>query len=94
MTMKKIAGTALAACLFALSAPTLAGTPCHEVEDMIREKIEANGVKSFVLVSLPNGTGTQEDGKIVGSCEGGTKEIHYKKTSEAQQESENDSQKG
>lgn len=61
-----IAGTALAA-----------GKPCEELKSEIAAKIEANGAKHYSLEVVDKGAST--DAKVVGSCEGGSKEIVYKR---------------
>ena len=61
-----IAGTALAA-----------GKPCEELKSEIAAKIEANGAKHYSLEVVDKGDST--DAKVVGSCEGGSKEIVYKR---------------
>ena len=61
-----LAGTALAA-----------GKPCEELKSEIAAKIEANGVKHYTLEAVKKGAST--DGKVVGSCEGGTQELVYKR---------------
>lgn len=55
---------------------------CSELKAEIEAKIKARGVQSYEVTIV----GTQEienriavDGKIVGSCEGGTKKILYTK---------------
>ena len=61
-----LAGTAFAA-----------GKPCEELKSEIAAKIEANGAKHYSLTAVEKGTSA--DGKVVGTCEGGTKEIVYKR---------------
>lgn len=61
-----LAGTAFAA-----------GKPCEELKSEIAAKIEANGVAHYSLTVVD--TGASADGKVVGSCEVGTKEIVYKR---------------
>ena len=61
-----IAGTALAA-----------GKPCDELKSEIAAKIDAKGASGYSLEVVDKGTST--DAKVVGSCEGGTKEIVYKR---------------
>jgi hypothetical protein len=51
--------------------------PCEELKAEIAAKIEANGVKSYTLEIVENDK--VGDGKVVGSCEGGTKKIVYTK---------------
>ncbi|MDR1976673.1 MAG: DUF1161 domain-containing protein [Campylobacteraceae bacterium] len=52
-------------------------TPCEEVIEMISNKIKANGVSAFTLEAIDKGSPT--DGKIVGVCGEGTKDIVYKR---------------
>lgn len=61
-----IAGTALAA-----------GKPCEELKSEIAAKIDAKGASGYSLEVVEKGAST--DAKVVGSCEGGTKEIVYKR---------------
>ncbi len=61
-----IAGTALAA-----------GKPCEELKSEIAAKIDAKGASGYSLDVVDKGAAA--DGKIVGTCEGGTKEIVYKR---------------
>lgn len=48
---------------------------CEQVKATIAEKIEANGVVTFTLEAVEKGTSTE--GKVVGVCGGGTKDIIY-----------------
>ena len=61
-----IAGTALAA-----------GKPCDELKSEIAAKIDAKGASGYSLEVVDKGAAA--DGKVVGSCEGDTKEIVYKR---------------
>ncbi|MBB6289508.1 MULTISPECIES: DUF1161 domain-containing protein [unclassified Pseudomonas] len=61
-----IAGTALAA-----------GKSCEELKSEIAAKIDAKGASGYSLEVVDKGTST--DAKVVGTCEGGTKEIVYKR---------------
>ena len=61
-----IAGTALAA-----------GKPCDELKSEIAAKLDAKGVAHYSLDVVDKGAAN--DSKVVGSCEGGTKEIVYKR---------------
>lgn len=68
----------VAAVVFSLTAvPTFAQKPCEELKSEIAAKLEAKGVKNFQLEAVS--TEQVKDEKIVGSCEGGTKKITYKK---------------
>lgn len=61
-----LAGTALAA-----------GKPCEELKAEIAAKLDAKGVSGYTLEIVDKGTAA--DGKVVGTCEGGAKEIVYKR---------------
>ncbi|MDR2099379.1 MAG: DUF1161 domain-containing protein [Campylobacteraceae bacterium] len=60
------------------SVSALFATPCEEVISMIDKKIRANGVKEFTLTAVDKNS-TEIDGKIVGVCGEGTKDIVYKR---------------
>lgn len=49
--------------------------PCEELKAEIAAKIEANGVKNYTLEIVANDAAAA--GKVVGTCEGGTKKIVY-----------------
>ena len=73
--MKKIL---LAVGLLSLAGTAFAaGKPCEELKSEIAAKIEANGAKHYSLTAVEKGTSA--DGKVVGTCEAGTKEIVYKR---------------
>ncbi|HWD29958.1 DUF1161 domain-containing protein [Pseudomonas caricapapayae] len=61
-----LAGTALAA-----------GKPCEELKSEIAAKLDAKGVSGYSLEIVDKGAAA--NGKVVGTCEGGTKEIVYKR---------------
>ena len=61
-----LAGTAMAA-----------GKDCGELKSEIEAKVQANGASGYTLEIVDKGSAT--NGKVVGSCEGGTKEIVYKR---------------
>jgi hypothetical protein len=52
--------------------------PCEELKSEIAAKLDAKGVKSYSLDIVPKEQ--EAEGKVVGSCEGGTKKIMYRKT--------------
>ncbi|OLF51395.1 DUF1161 domain-containing protein [Pseudomonas chlororaphis] len=54
-----------------------AGKPCEELKSEIAAKIDAKGASGYSLEIV--GKGSAADGKVVGTCEGGTKEIVYKR---------------
>ena len=51
--------------------------PCEELKSEIDAKIKANGVKTYTLEIVPNDQVKEQ--KVVGSCDGGTKKIIYKR---------------
>lgn len=61
-----IAGTALAA-----------GKPCEELKGELAAKLDAKGVQHYSLDVVDKGA--VADGQVIGSCEGDTKEIVYKR---------------
>ncbi|MEX5595676.1 DUF1161 domain-containing protein [Pseudomonas orientalis] len=61
-----IAGTALAA-----------GKPCEELKGELAAKLDAKGVQHYSLDVVDKGAAA--DGQVIGSCEGDTKEIVYKR---------------
>ncbi|EKT4521354.1 DUF1161 domain-containing protein [Pseudomonas putida] len=63
--------------LMALAGSVLAaGKPCEELKAEIDAKLQAKGVTGYVLEVVDKGAG---GGKVIGSCEGGTKEIVYRR---------------
>jgi hypothetical protein len=53
--------------------------PCEELKSEIATKLDAKGVKSYSLEIVPKDQDVEGDGKVVGSCEGGTKKIVYRR---------------
>jgi hypothetical protein len=62
-----------------LSVFAQAAKPCEELKSEIAKKLEANGVKSYSLEIVAKDK--EVEGKVVGTCEGGTKKIVYSRTS-------------
>jgi uncharacterized protein DUF1161 len=63
-----------------LAVPSLAlaqRKDCGELKGEIEAKIKKNGVEKFSLDIVE--AGAQADGKVVGTCDSGTKKIVYKK---------------
>ena len=54
--------------------------PCEELKAEIAKKLEAKNVKSYSLQIVPSEKANDLEGKVVGSCEGGTKKIVHRKT--------------
>ena len=50
---------------------------CNELKGEIDAKIKKNGVEKFTLDIVD--TDAQAEGKVVGTCDGGTKKIVYKR---------------
>ncbi|CAM3632639.1 hypothetical protein CCOS865_00092 [Pseudomonas reidholzensis] len=72
--MKKLL---LAMGLMALAGGAMAaGKPCEELKAEIAAKLDAKGVTGYKLEIVDKG---DPAGKVVGSCEGGTKEIVYRR---------------
>lgn len=66
-------------CLNCLPASAQLGQrkPCEELKAEITAKLDAKGVKGYTLEILP--AEEVKDQKVVGSCDGGTKRITYKR---------------
>ena len=67
----------IAAALLMIATPAFGMKSCDELKSEIDAKIKANGVKSYTLEIVPSDK--VKDEKVVGSCEGGTKKIIYKR---------------
>ncbi len=73
--MKKIL---LAVGLLSIAGTTMAaGKSCDDVKAQIDAKIKANGVSSYTLEAVDKGSAA--GGKVVGTCDGGAKQIVYKR---------------
>jgi hypothetical protein len=59
--------------------------PCEELKAEIAKKIEAHNVKFYSLEIVPSEKAKEVEGRVVGSCQGGTKKIVYRKTSASPQ---------
>jgi hypothetical protein len=51
--------------------------PCEDLKAEIAKKLDAKGVVSYTLDIVDKGKETETQGKVVGSCDGGTKSIVY-----------------
>jgi hypothetical protein len=70
----------LAVAISIVSSPALAQRkPCEELLTEIEAKIKANGVKVFTLEIVPADQVKDKEGKVVGSCDGATNRIVYKR---------------
>jgi hypothetical protein len=61
--------------LSCVSTATLAATSCDDVKATIAAKLDAKGVAGYSLDAVANDA--VGDGKVIGSCDGGTKKIVY-----------------
>jgi Protein of unknown function (DUF1161) len=69
---------ALIGLLPALAAPAGAAETCEAIQARIDAKIRASGVRAFTLRAVD--AAAKVEGKVVGSCELGTKKIVYAQT--------------
>ncbi len=78
--MKIVASVAVLLCA---SAFAFADGPksCDVLKSEIAKKLEANGAKAYTLEIVAKDK--DAEGKVVGSCEGGTKKIMYVKVAPA-----------
>jgi Protein of unknown function (DUF1161) len=78
--MRLVASVAV---LMFASLPVFAEGPktCEDLKSDIAKKLDANGVKGYTLEIVAKDM--DADGKVVGSCDGGTKKIVYSKASAA-----------
>lgn len=51
--------------------------PCDELKSEIAAKLDAKGVKAYTLDIVPKEQ--DAEGKVVGTCDGGTKKIMYRR---------------
>jgi hypothetical protein len=58
------------------TAPT-ARKPCEDLKAEIAKKLDAKGVVNYTLDIVDKGKEAESQGKVVGSCDGGTKSIMY-----------------
>jgi len=72
--MKKLL---MVAVLLMIASPVFAKKSCEELKAEIDAKLQAKGVKSYSLEIVPNEN--VKDQKVIGSCDGGTKKIVYKR---------------
>jgi Protein of unknown function (DUF1161) len=83
---------AIAAVLFVPACSYAQGAKaCEELKTEIAAKLDAKGVKGYTLDIVAKDA--DADGKVVGTCEGGTKKIVYKKTEAAMKSEKNEPSK-
>lgn len=71
----------LAALIGAHSSHAAGRKDCDELRQEIATKLQTNGVSAYTLTIVSPETTT--DGKIVGSCNGGTQRIAYRRVTAA-----------
>jgi Protein of unknown function (DUF1161) len=75
------ASTAIAILFLAsVSAYSQAAKSCDGLKAEIVKELDANNVTSYSLEIVPSDKAKEAEGKVVGSCEGGTKKIVYRRT--------------
>ena len=80
-TLFPLAAMALLAC--SATASHAQGAGCDAIRAQIDAKVRASGVNDFTLSVLD--ADTPSSGRVVGSCEMGTKKIIYERSASAQQ---------
>ena len=75
--MMKLIAAALVTGLVVSGSALAQRKDCGELKGEIEAKIKKNGVEKFTLDIVEKEA--QGDGKIVGTCDGGTKKIVYKR---------------
>lgn len=81
-TFHRLAAGALLAC--SAAAGHAQGTSCEDIRAQIDAKVRASGVNDFSLAILE--ADAPSSGRVVGSCELGTKKIVYERSASAQQQ--------
>lgn len=81
MKLWKIVATAIF--LSFVASAHAAIKPCQGLKAEIAKKLDSKGVTGYTLTIADKGK--EAEGKIVGSCDGGTKSIVYTKAAPAQQ---------
>ncbi len=56
-----------------------AAKPCEELKDEIAKKLDEKGIKFYSLEIVP-AEKVKDEGKVVGTCDGGKKKILYSRT--------------
>lgn len=69
----------LAVAMALAATPALAKKSCEELKGEIEAKLKAKGVKSWTIDIVAKDE--QKEGRVVGTCDGGTKKLVYKRGS-------------
>jgi len=67
----------LAVALAVAAAPAFARKDCEELKAEIEARLKAKGVKAWTLEVVAKDE--QKEGRVVGTCDGGTKKLVYKR---------------
>jgi hypothetical protein len=66
-----------AALLAVAATPVMARKSCEDLKGEIEAKLKAKGVKAWTIEIV--GKDEQKEGRVVGTCDGGTKKLVYKR---------------
>jgi hypothetical protein len=78
-TMRSL-GTVAILLLASMAVYAQAAKPCEDLKAEIAKKMDANGVKAYTLEIVSTEKAKDSEGKVVGSCAGGTNKIVYRRT--------------
>lgn len=81
--MKRFIAIAAFVCVPVCALAQSGVKPCEDLKAEIAKKLDAKGVTDYTLTIVKKGD--QADGKVVGSCDGGTKSIVYERGKAAAQ---------
>ena len=79
ITRLTLAAAAVALALGTSSAAWAQRKDCNELKSEIEAKIKKNGVDKFTLDIVDKDAQVEEGAKVVGTCDGQTKKIVYKR---------------
>jgi hypothetical protein len=89
--MKSFTTIAAVLALSVCAAAQTARKPCEDLKAEIAKKLDDKGVTGYTLDVVDKGK--EGDGKVVGSCDGGTKSIVYSRGTPATSKPEPDAKK-
>jgi hypothetical protein len=67
------------AVLLSASVASYAAKPCQELKEEIAKKLDDKGIR-FYSLEIVSSDKVKDEGKVVGSCDGGKKKILYSRT--------------
>jgi len=68
--------------LLGLTQSAFAAKPCEELKAEIEAQFKTKGVQNYTLDIVTNGA--EDAGKTIGTCDGGTKHLSYKRAGAAE----------